>query len=287
LQVLKIGSAQFGPEWIDRPVDLHIGVLLHAGVTHGGDHEASDVLSVTERLDLAQRLVGVVEGQAEHRIEAAAGFRQHLLGQPAIVGPAQLDLHFLLRMQADAQHPGREQAGVVDRHRVHPAMTELDIAVVAGLVGLLGRAHGITRHAAAHVLVADVGVHHAAAAALSQRRQAELPEYVVLHVGDELAEVLVLVVMRVDIDDENVVELAPDRLLAGMRQQAAGVQLLDWDASAAIRNQIHDVSPGESISCLEPSAFSVRSSFATFRARTLQGWRRATSRSPSTSRRSD
>ncbi len=56
----------------------------------------------------------------------------------------------------------------------------------------------------------------------------ELPEHVVLHERQELAEVLVLVVMRVDVDDQHVVELALHRLLAGVRQQAAGVQLLDW-----------------------------------------------------------
>ncbi len=57
---------------LDRPIDLHVGVLVHARVTHGGDHEAADVLAVAEFLDLAQALVGVVERQAEHRIEAAA-----------------------------------------------------------------------------------------------------------------------------------------------------------------------------------------------------------------------
>ncbi len=61
--------------------------------------------------------------------------------------------------------------------------------------------------------------------------------------GQDLAEVLVLVVMGVDVDDQHVVELALHRLLAGMRQQAAGVQLLDGDASAAISNQIHVILP--------------------------------------------
>src|SRR5262249_16884921 len=32
--------------------------------------------------------------------------------------------------------------------------------------------------------------------------------------------------------------------LAGVGEQAAGVQLLDWDASTAVSNQVHDVSPG-------------------------------------------
>ena len=52
---------------------------------------------------------------------------------------------------------------------------------------------------------------------------------------------LVLVVMRVDVDDQHVVELALHRLLAGVRQQPAGVQLFDGDASAAISNKVHGV----------------------------------------------
>ena len=45
---------------LDRPVDLHVLVLVHAGVAHGGDHEAADVLAVAEFLDLAQRFVGII-----------------------------------------------------------------------------------------------------------------------------------------------------------------------------------------------------------------------------------
>ena len=54
---------------------------------------------------------------------------------------------------------------------------------------------------------------------------------------------LVLVMVCVDVDDQHVVELALHRLLAGVGQQTAGVQLLDCYASAAISNEIHDVSP--------------------------------------------
>jgi hypothetical protein len=31
-------------------------------------------------------------------------------------------------MHADIEHAGREQAGIVDAHRVHPAMAELHVA---------------------------------------------------------------------------------------------------------------------------------------------------------------
>ena len=52
---------------------------------------------------------------------------------------------------------------------------------------------------------------------------------------------LVLVVVRVDVDDQHVVELALHRLLAGVSQQPAGVQLLDCYAPAAICNKVHGV----------------------------------------------
>src|SRR5215469_13194185 len=45
--------------------------------------------------------------------------------------------------------------------------------------------------------------------------------------------------MRVHIDDEDVVEIALHRLLAGMRQEARGVELVDRYASAAFCEQVH------------------------------------------------
>jgi hypothetical protein len=45
--------------------------------------------------------------------------------------------------------------------------------------------------------------------------------------------------MGVDIDDQHIVEIALHRLLAGMTQKLRGVELIDCDASAAIRNEVH------------------------------------------------
>ena len=186
--------------------------------------------------------VGIGERQRQHREEAAAGLRQHLLGEPAVVGPAQLDLHLGLRMQADGEHAGREQAGVVDAHGVHPAVAELDVADACLVASLLRAAHRIARHAAAHVLVAD-GLRRegAAAARLVRPDMRELLEHVVFHERQDVVEVLVLVVVRIDVDDQHVVELALHRLLAGVSQQPAGVQLFDRYASAAISNKVHGV----------------------------------------------
>jgi len=96
-----------------------------------------DIFARPEGLDLAQRRVRVRQRQGQHRVEAAAAFGQRFFGQPPIVGPAQLDLHFGIGMQPDGEHQGREQAGIVDAQRVHPAMAELDVAQLArgGLFG--------------------------------------------------------------------------------------------------------------------------------------------------------
>jgi hypothetical protein len=46
-------------------------------------------------------------------------------------------------------------------------------------------------------------------------------------------------VMRVDVDDQNVVELALVRLLAGVGEKPGGVELIDRYAPATIRNEVH------------------------------------------------
>jgi hypothetical protein len=55
--------------------------------------------------------------------------------------------------------------------------------------------------------------------------------------------------MRVGIDDQNVVEIPFVRLLARMRQEPRGVELLGRHAAAAVGYQIHDVAPGIPNSC--------------------------------------
>ena len=81
--------------------------------------------------------------------------------------------------------------------------------------------------AAAHVLKAGLA-RHDGVPALGAARQCQLPEDVILHEGQDLAEGLVLVVVRIDVDDEDVVEVALLRLLRGMGEQAGRVQLVDW-----------------------------------------------------------
>ena len=142
-------------------------------------------------------------------------------------------------MQADIEHAGREQAGIVDAHGVHPALAELHVARLAGL-GLLRGAQRIARHAAAHVLgEAGMARHDGAARGAGAAPHGDLAQHVVFHVGEDFREILVLVVVRIHVDDQHVVEIALHRLLAGVRQQPGGVQLVDRYASAAFSEQVH------------------------------------------------
>jgi hypothetical protein len=52
-------------------------------------------------------------------------------------------------------------------------------------------------------------------------------------------------VVGVDIDDHEIVEVALVRLLARVREQLAGVQLVDRYAPAAISDEIHGISPDD------------------------------------------
>ena len=230
------------PALLHGAIEPHIGVVVHLQMPHRGDHEAGHARPGAEGLDLPHACVGIGKRQAQHGVHAAAGFRQNFLGDPAVVGPAKIGLHLLLRMHADVEHAGREQAGVVDAHGVHPAVAKLDVAHVAFVASLLGAAHRIARHAAAHVLVADrLRREGAAAPRAGAGRLRELLEHFIFHERQDVGEVLVLVVVRVDVDDHDVVELALHRLLAGVGEQPAGVQLIDCDASATICNKVHDV----------------------------------------------
>ena len=71
-------------------------------------------------------------------------------------------------------------------------------------------------------------------------RHGELAQHVIFHERQEFVVVLVLVMMRVDVDDQDVVEAALMRLLARMRKEPRGVELFDGDAASAIGDQVHE-----------------------------------------------
>ena len=202
-------------------------------------------------------------------------------------------------MQPDIEHAGGEQAGIIDAHGVHPAMAELHVADLA-VFGLLAAAHRVASHPAAHVLVAGRDRNDAGLLLFAAARQHQLAQHVVFHERQEFVVVLVLVVVSVDIDDQNLVEFALVRLLAGVCQEPGSVELLDGHAAAAIGDQIHDVPPREVRDPLVPAkagiqrwipacagmsgnmcvAITAPSNLATCRARRRRGRRRAITRSP-------
>jgi hypothetical protein len=61
-----------------------------------------------------------------------------------------------------------------------------------------------------------------------------LAKHIVFDEWQEFIEAFVLVVMRIDIGDQNIVERTLVRLFASVSQQPAGIQLLDGNAAAVI-----------------------------------------------------
>jgi hypothetical protein len=57
--------------------------------------------------------------------------------------------------------------------------------------------------------------------------------------------------VRIDVDDKHVVELALLRLLARVGEQPGGVELLDRNASAAVGNEVHGASPDNDVEPIE------------------------------------
>jgi len=174
--------------------------------------------AVAERFDVAHAGVRIGERQAQHGEHASVGLRQHFLRDPAVVGPTQLSLHFLLGMQADAEHSGREQARIIDAHGVHPAMAELHVAGLSGF-GLLGTAQWIARDPSADILEAHLRrLHVGSATTFLAPRLGKLAQHVVLHERKNVGDVLVLVMVGIDVDDDEIVELALMRLPRRVRQ---------------------------------------------------------------------
>src|SRR5262249_43006313 len=129
---------------------------------------------------------------------------------------------------------------IVQCHRVPPAMAELHVAVLSR-GGLLGGTQRIAGDAAAHVLEADLAWRDCLAA-LAAAGEDELPQHLVLDQRQELVEALVFVMVPIDIDDQDVIEVALHRLLVGLGKEPTGIELFERDPAAAISEKIHDVS---------------------------------------------
>ena len=157
-------------------------------------------------------------------------------------------------MQAEEQHRRREQAGVVDAHGVHPFQRHADVAVM-GCAGLsltdVVPAQLVAGDAAADVLIADLAAQHRSA---RPPRFADSTACAADHRAfDVLEHVLVgfaLVVVRVDVDDEEILIVALARLLGWRARDAAR-----WNSPRrlSLRTSLRTISMG----ALSFSSFSV------------------------------
>ena len=166
--------------------------------------------------------------------------RQDPLGEPSIVSARQSHLDLDLRMQSELEHRRRKHDGHIDADGVHPAPRQRDIALHADF-RLLHATYRVAHHAAAHILIADSGRQHADALCICLTRAArKLLQHRVVHVVEDLADRFAFVVMRIHVNDGEILVAALGCLLGCMRQQLAGVEFLDLHAPKVAEREIHD-----------------------------------------------
>src|SRR5262249_11672424 len=73
-------------------------------------------------------------------------------------------------------------------------------------------------------------------------REDELAQHLILDQRQKFIETLVLVVVAIDIDDQDVIEVAGHGLLASVGEQPARIELFKGDAAAAVGKQVHGIS---------------------------------------------
>ena len=163
--------------------------------------------------------------------------RQDALAEPGVVGVAHRRFHLDLRMQAEEQHRRREHAAIVDAHGVHPVERERDVGVLAAGLGLLLAAELGAVDAAAGVLVADLRVEQAGAAAGAFLQLGA--DHRAFDIVEHLGVVLVLVVVRVDVDDQEILIVSRARLLAGVLEVLGRREQFKLDGAYATDRHVH------------------------------------------------
>ena len=203
---------------------------MHRAVARRRHHEADHARLAGEFLHHAEGRRRIVERQIQHRADARL-VRQHALDQPAVIGARERDLHLDLRMEPELQHRRGKDHRDVGAHRVHPAPRQRDVAMLVAR-NLFELAHRIAQHAPADVLIADAARQHAGALRAAALRGAarKLLQHRIVHVVEDLVERFQLVVMRVDVDDRELVVAA----LAGLVARRASSSLVVSNSSIAI-----------------------------------------------------
>src|SRR5262249_21754907 len=116
------------------------------------------------------------------------------------------------------------------------------VAVRLG-IGAFQTAQLLAHDASAVILIAERGRERADAAVAGDRRGLQqLADHRVLDVGEDLGKRLGLEVVGVDVDDRKALVAALARLLGGVRQRDAGIELVDAHASVIAERQFHQTS---------------------------------------------
>ena len=108
-------------------------------------------------------------------------------------------------------------------------------------LGLLLAAELGAMDAAAGVLVADLGVEEAGAAAGAFLELGA--DHRAFDVVEHLGVVLVLVMVRVDVDDQEVLIVARPRLLAGVFEMLGRRKHFEFDGANVVARHVHGSSP--------------------------------------------
>ena len=126
---------------------------------------------------------------------------------------------------------------------VHPALGQRHVAVRRRGRRLLRPARRVARHAARDVLVPDLGVgDRRPARAHALLRLGAVADDRVLDIFGDRVERLALVVMRVDVDDQEILVVPLLRLAIGVLEEGAGVELIDGGIAELGVERIHRAS---------------------------------------------
>ena len=217
------------PGFLYCRVGLGIDVLMHGVGAHRRHQKPDDTRHVLELLDDAIGHLGIVERQVGKGFQPVRA-RQDLFDQPPVIGERDLRLEFRLRVHAHQHHRRRQEHRHVDAHRVHALQGKLHIPVIAVRDRLFHRAKRFPGDTPADILIADTRIREAAGFARdAQRRAGQLLHYRVFDVFKQLGDGFGFVVMRIRIDDKDVLEAAFIALTRGIGQEFRGVEIVNLE----------------------------------------------------------
>ena len=215
------------PALLQHAVNSHVAIVVDRHVTHARHGEADHAGMIAELVDHPLAGIGIAEWQEAVRLQPRVAW-QHLLRHEARVGKREVYLDVRARMRADVQQRIRKQDHAVDAERVHGAAQRHDIGVHGLVVDLVAWGEVRMNDAAASALRELVAVgmqQHRPEAGVRCALEAiglGLQDRV-FDVIDDLVPRAGLEVMRVEVDDEVIVELSSIAVLGCVPQRLASV----------------------------------------------------------------